>query len=210
LGANALSGYEDFVVIGAFAGAPETIHTRAEIASLEDLRGKAVRVNNMGQAAALKKLGIEPVLMPINKVPDAMIGGRIDGATAPPAMLFEFGIGRAARHHFLLPTSSAPLTVLMNRKKFESLSPQTQSMILIHSGGWAVTRFIQSFDAVNVQAERKLISDPRRKVIVPSQSDRDRAGAAYDAVVAEWSQKTPHNRALLESVKSVLAKLRAE
>ena len=64
--ANMLKGYEDFFVIGAFVTEPETIHSRTPIASLNDLKGKKIRVNNPGQAAGLDKLGAVPVLMPVN------------------------------------------------------------------------------------------------------------------------------------------------
>jgi len=209
IAANVLTGYEEFVVIGAFATEPETIHTRPPVASLGDLRGKTIRVNNLMEAAALEKLGMAPVLMPVNQVSDAMIGGKIDGATVPPAMLFEFGIGRTASHHFFLRTSAAPLTLLMNRKKFESLPAQSQDMIRKYSGEWAATRFIESYSAANSQAEEKLKSDPRRKVVFPSQSDLDTVAVAYKAVIEEWITKSPRNCELLNTVETEIAKLRA-
>ena len=209
MAAQALTGYEDFVVIGTFASEPETIHTRPPVASLGDLSGKTIRVNNLMEAAALGKLGMTPVLMPVNQISDAMIGGKIDGATVPPAMLFEFGIGRAASHHLFLRTSTAPLTLLMNRKTFESLPAQGQDIIRKYSGEWAATRFIEAYAAVNNESEEKLKSDPRRKVVFPSQSDLDAAALAYTAVSEEWLAKIPRNRQLLKMVEEEIAKLRA-
>ena len=46
--AGALKGYEDFFVIGAYVTELESVHSRTPIASLEDLRGKKIRVNNPG------------------------------------------------------------------------------------------------------------------------------------------------------------------
>ena len=51
--ANALQGYDDYTVIGAFVTEPETIHSKTPITSLADLKGKRIRVNNPGEAAAL-------------------------------------------------------------------------------------------------------------------------------------------------------------
>jgi TRAP-type C4-dicarboxylate transport system substrate-binding protein len=209
IAANVLTGYEEFVVIGAFASAPQTLHTRPPVASLADLNGKTVRVNNLTEGIALEKLGMLPVLMPVNQISDAMIGGKLDGAAAPPAMLFEFGIGRAASHHFFLRTSVAPLTLLMNRKKFESLSAQGQNIIRKYSGEWAAARFVETYDAGNNESTEKLKSDPRRKVILPSQSDLDKAAIAYKAVIADWLAKAPNNRKLLTMVETEIAKLYA-
>src|SRR6185503_14124459 len=46
IAANALRGYEDFIVITAFTVEPHSIHTRRPIASLDDLKGLKIRVNN--------------------------------------------------------------------------------------------------------------------------------------------------------------------
>ena len=210
LAAKVLTGYEEFVIIGALAGEPQTIHTRAPVEFLSDLRGKTIRVNNLMEAEALGKLGMLPVLIPVNQVSDAMIGGKIDGAAVPPAMLFEFGIGRAASHHFLLHTSVAPLTVLMNWKKFESLPTQSQDTIRKYSGEWAAAHFIESYDAANSQSAEKLRSDPRRNWVIPSQSELDTAAKVYKAVVDDWLAKTPRNSELLKTVETEIAKLRAD
>jgi TRAP-type C4-dicarboxylate transport system substrate-binding protein len=138
-----------------------------------------------------------------------MIAGKIDAAAVPPAMLFEFGIGRAASHHFLLPISVAPLTLLMNRKKFESLPASSQSMIRKYSGEWAASRFIEVYEAGNSQSEQKLNSDARRKVIVPSQADMETAASAFKTATEQWLAKAPRNRELLKTVETEIAKLRA-
>ena len=82
--ANMLKGYEDFFVIGAFVTEPETIHSRTPIASLNDLKGKKIRVNNPGQAAGLDKLGAVPVLMPVNQIAEAPSAA---AASTPPLCL---------------------------------------------------------------------------------------------------------------------------
>lgn len=207
--AKLLKGYEDFYVIGAFADEPESIHTRPPIASLSDLQGKKIRVNNSIEAAALEKLGMSPVLMPINQSSDAIVAGRIDGATMPPAMLFEFGIGRFATYHYLLGTSVPPLALLMNRRKFDSLPGPAQDIIRKYSGEWAATRFIEADEAANKQAIEQLTTDGRRKVITPTAADLNTAQAAFRSVRAEWTAKSGHDRDLVTAIDNELAKLRA-
>jgi TRAP-type C4-dicarboxylate transport system substrate-binding protein len=209
IAANALAGYEDFVVIGAFTSEPQTIHSRQAVASIRDLSGKTIRVNNAVEGTALEKLGMLPVILPINQTSDAMIAGKVDAAAVPPAMLYEFGIGRAASHHFLLRVSVAPLTLLMNRTKFESLPTSSQNIIRKYSGEWAASRFIEVYDAGNSQAEQKLNSDARRKVVVPSQANVETAAEAFKTVTEQWLAKAPRNRELLKTVEMEIAKLRA-
>lgn len=206
--ANALRGYEDFFVIGAFAVEQGSIHTRAPVASLDDLRGKRIRVNNPILVATLNKLGMSAVVMPINLTAEAIGSGKIDGAAAPVLPLFEFGIGRIANYHYFLPISFAPLVVLMNRKTFVSLPNEAKDIIRKYSGEWAAERFTATFEAINSQWMEQLKSDSRRKVIFPPQSDLDTTQAAFRTVIEEWLAKSPRNSELLKAAEMQLAKLR--
>ena len=210
IAANALKGYSDFFVIGAFATAPETIHTRSPVVSLKDLIGKKIGSNNLSEGIALKKLGMHPVVLPVTKYAGAISGGIIDGVAKSPLVLLDFGIARFATYHYLLDVSSIPLALLMSRKKFDSLPKRAQDIIRKYSGEWVATRYIESVDDANKQALEKLSSDPRRKVITPSQADIETADDAFKSVVAEWAAKSPHNRELLRLVESELAKLRSK
>ena len=62
IAANALRGYEDFIVITAFTVEPHSIHTRRPIASLDDLKGLKIRVNNPTEATTFEKLGMQTII----------------------------------------------------------------------------------------------------------------------------------------------------
>jgi TRAP-type C4-dicarboxylate transport system substrate-binding protein len=205
---NALRGYEELHVVGAFATEPETIHTRPPAGSLRELRGMRIRANNPVQGAALAGLGMVPVQLPINQALGAISGGRLDGSTAGPATMIEFGISRVASNHYLLSVSSAPLTLVMNRKKLESLPEKAQQIIRKFSGGWAAERFIELYQAENNQAIASLKRDPNRKVVVPSQSDLDRARTVFRSEVEAWSTADPRHSRLLDEAEAELRRLR--
>jgi TRAP-type C4-dicarboxylate transport system substrate-binding protein len=209
IAANALRGYQDLFVVGAFATDPETIHTRIPVRSLDDLRGKRIRYNNPMQAAALTILGIEPKSVPINGISAAIGKDEIDGATVPPAALFEFGIARMTSNHYLLRTGVAPLAVVMNRKKFEGLSKENQNIIRKYSGQWAAQKFVELYGAENKDALTQLRSDPNRKVIIPSQKDSERAQAAFVSVTKDWIAADPVRQQLLMKAEAEVSKIRS-
>ena len=207
--AGALNGYEDFFVIGALASEPQTIHGRKPIASIADLRGQTIRANNRMEATVLKKFGAIPAVLAINQTTEAISRGNIDGATLPPAMLFEFGVGRVASNHYLLQMTCAPIAIVMNRKKFESLPAEAQAIIREHSGEWLAKENNKAMDAINRQVVDRLLADPKRKVVVPSQSDLEIGQRTFDIIIEEWAASNPRNHALLGLVKAELAKLRS-
>jgi TRAP-type C4-dicarboxylate transport system substrate-binding protein len=123
-------------------------------------------------------------------------------------MLFEFGIARVASYHYFLPTSPAPLALLMNRRTLDGLPAQAQSIIRKYSGEWAATRFIESREATELKVMEQLKSDSRRNFILPTQADLDTAHAAFKAVIEDVLAKSPRNREIMKATKSELAKLR--
>jgi TRAP-type C4-dicarboxylate transport system substrate-binding protein len=209
IASNALKGYEDFVVIGAYVTEPATIHSRLPINAIADLKGKRIRVNHVGEAAALEKLGAVPVLMEINRVSDAMSSGSIDAAVVSRTPLYDYGIKRVAANHYFLGTSGGTLAIVMNRKRFEELPPPAQDIIRKYSGEWAAARFIETIEVSAEQVMQQLKSDPQRRIVFPSQPDLDRAQVAFKSVIEEWAEISPRNRELLNGANAEIAKLRS-
>jgi TRAP-type C4-dicarboxylate transport system substrate-binding protein len=208
--ADALEGYDDYVVIGAFVSGPENIHSRKPINSVDDLKGLVVRANNKIESEVLEKLGAIPVLLAINNTTEAISRGNIDAATFPPSMLFEFGIGRVTSNHFMLALGGAPTALVMNRKKFESLPDRAQQIIRRYSGDWLSDRSTEGLGALDITVVRDLIADQRRIVVTPSGRDLETSQAAFDAVIKEWIASNPRNRNLLMKVRAELLRLRSK
>jgi TRAP-type C4-dicarboxylate transport system substrate-binding protein len=206
---NALAGYQGFFVIGAFATPPETINSRKPIRSLADLKDQKIRVNNPTQAGALAKLGAVPVVMAFNETAAAIMRGDLDGATVPPAQLFDVGIGRLTSYHYLLGTSAAPLTLMMNHKVLDRLPAKAQEIIRKYSGEWAAARFIEIYEHATKKALDELLRDRRRTVVNPSAADEATATAVFKTVADDYAAASPHNAELLRAARASIAKLRA-
>ncbi len=209
IAAKALGGYESFFVIGAYTAAPTIIHSHKPIGSLAYLRGQKIRSNNPIGAEALERFGAIPTVMPASRIADAIAGGAIDGATLDPTGLFDFGVGRVATNHYLLSGGGAPLALLMNRKKFDSLPEAAKAIIRKHSGEWAAARWIELYGASVEQSLKKIKSDRGREVVEPSQADRETARRIYLSQTEAWAASEPHNRELLKRAEAELATIRA-
>ena len=206
--AGALSGYDDFFVIGAYGTAPETIHSRKRLTSLSDLREQKIRVNNSMEAAGLTKLGARPEVLAFNQTSPAISGGTIDGATVPSAQLYDVGIGQLTSNHYLLPTSTAPLTLMMNRKVFDALPENAKALIRKYSGEWAADQFIAVYDKINSEVLERIKADSRRSVASPTAADFKTAQAAFSSIRNSWAAESPHNGELLMQADAEIAKLR--
>ena len=117
IAANALRGYQDFFVIGAYTGAPQVIHSRKPTASLADLKGQKMRANNAMEAEALARFGAIPTVMPVSRMADGLTHGAIDAVVISPGGLLQFGPASVATNHYLLSMGSAPLVLLYEPQK---------------------------------------------------------------------------------------------
>jgi TRAP-type C4-dicarboxylate transport system substrate-binding protein len=206
--ARLLAGYDDLVVLGAFAGDPEMVHMRAPITTLDDLAGRRIRVNNPIEGATLKALGAIPVELPINRIAMALGSGELDGAMLPMnAIIFEFGVARMAAHHYLLKISAVPLTMVMRRDTFDALPEAVRAILTKYSGTWAAKKFATMQAASQEETLAKLRGDPKRTVVEPSAADQERADAIFAQVIYAWATANSHNRDLLAKAKDTIAEV---
>ena len=203
-----MRGFINYFVMGAFASDPENIHTRSPVASLAGLTGKIIRANNKTEYTIIEKLGAKPIFIPLNEAAEAISAGKIDGAMVPPVPMIEFGIGRLAGNHYMLPTSCVPQSLLMTRKRFESLPNDVQVIIRKHSGAW----FTDNYNRINKSSTALIMtvlrSDSHRQVVDPSKADMKTADAIFKSIVDAYAAANPHNGALVNAAQEILSKYR--
>jgi len=206
---GSLKGYDAYYPIGLFGTAPYSIHMRQPMSAIAELKGKKIRTSSATESASLKALGAVPIGMPITEVAEAISRGTIDGTTAHPSVLFDFGVVRVTNSHYFTRLGIVPIAILMNRKKFDSLPKPGQDAIAKHSGEASAKNFIAGISAYNDSLVKKLQAESTRKVVFPSQAELDATQGALNSVIAEWAGRSPRNRELLDAVEREVAKIRA-
>jgi TRAP-type C4-dicarboxylate transport system substrate-binding protein len=209
IAAGALRGYQDFFVIGAYTAAPNIIHSREPMPSLASIKGQKLRVNNAIEAEAMERLGAVPNVLDAPKVANAIAKGALDGTSMSPMGVYEFGVVQVAKNHYLLRSGIAPLLVLMNRKTFDALPEPAKALVRKYSGERAAATWIGTYGVGEMQMLDKIKSDPDRKVVEPSPSDREAAEQIYRSMIDAWAAKSAHNRVLLAMTRAELATTRA-
>ena len=209
VGSGKIKGYEDFYPIALFGTAPYSLHARTPINSIADIKGKKIRTSGALEGETIKALGAVPIGMPVTEVPEAISRGTIDGTTSHPAPLVDFGISKVTSHHYFTRLGVVPLTVLMNRKKFDSLPKSAQDAISKYSGEWTAARFNQYVGDYNEKVIKDLQADPKRKVVLPTQAERDAMQPAFKSVIDTWVAKSPRHRELLALVEAEIVKVHA-
>jgi TRAP-type C4-dicarboxylate transport system substrate-binding protein len=203
-------GYDNFFPIAEFGTAPFSIHLRKAITSLDGLKGLKIRAGNSIEADMLKELGAAPIVIPVNEIAEAVGRGTIDGTTAQPQTIEQFGIDRVTNYHLMAPLGSAPLAELMSRKVFDSLPKAGQDAIKKYSGPWFVEHYLATANPSNDKVMQRLRGNNRHQVVELTPDDKKKWDAAAVKVIAAWTAKDPQNAKTLGVIKAEIAEVRSK
>jgi TRAP-type transport system periplasmic protein len=205
-----LNDYGDFYVIGLWGTAPYSIHTNYPVNSIADLKGKTIRASSKNESAALRAFGAVPIGMPVTEIPEAISRGTISGTTSHMAPFFDFGLDRVTNNHFFIGLGVVPLAVLMNKKKFDALPEAARAAVERNAGDALTKKWIDSITSYNAANLEKLKSNPKNKVVFPSQAELDEAQRLLTPVRDEWVAVSERHKELKAALDSELAAVRGE
>ena len=204
-----LRGYDKYYVIALFTTAPYTIHMREKVGSMADLKGRKIRAVGPAMVSSIKAIGAAPEAMPFTKIVEAISRGVINGTTAHPIALHDFGVAKVAKHHYFGQLGTVNLAIVMNKKKFNSLPAAAKAAIEKYRGEAMSVAFGDMSDSRNAELKKIWAKDGQRSVVDPSAADAKKWDAALAPVVKAWVKKHPNGAKLLAALKAELAAIRA-
>lgn len=176
-----------------------------EITSLDDLSGLNMRIAGLG-AEAMRKVGVNAVLLPPPEIFTSFQSGAIDAAEwVGPLLDQAFGLNKVANYCYLpaFHEPSAALEVVVNQEAFDSLAPDLQAII----EGAALATSVETlgqFDHFNALAFQQL----KEKGVIFSAFPDDVTEALRSAsadVMAENAAANPNFARVRESYDAALS-----
>ena len=207
---DVLKDYGDFYIIGLWGTAPYSIHTNFPVNSIADLKGKTIRASSKNESAALRAFGAVPIGMPVTEIPEAISRGTISGTTSHMSPFFDFGLDRVTNNHFFIGLGVVPVTILMNKKKYEALPEADRAAIQKNAADALTKQWIDSITAYNAANLEKLKNNPKHKVAFPSQAELDEVQKLLAPVREEWVAASDRHKELKAALDTELAKVRAD
>ncbi len=202
--------YNNYVILAAWTTPPFSIHGTKSIKTIDDLKGKKIRASGTMQNDTLKALGAVAVAIPPTEVPEAIARKTIDATTSQPAVIYDFGYDRVTRDDYFIRLGVVPLVVLMNKAKFNSLSPIQQDALRSHGLKWAEKIYIERYSKYENELVSRMRADPRRTVVFPSADDEKVADRAFQETIKNWIKQRPENQDLYTAAEKELKQFRAE
>jgi len=189
-----------YPLIGGTTGPQMGGWFKKEINSLADLKGLKMRIPGLG-GEVMKKLGVNPVLLPAGEIYTSLERGTIDATEwVGPALDSMMGFAKAAPYYYTgwhEPGSILELT--FNKARWEKLSSEHQAIITAASEEMTAN-MLQEFRYKNAKALQELPKHVQVKTF-----PKDMMVAAKKAlgeVLESESAKSPDFKRVLESYQT--------
>ena len=170
------------------------------INSLADLKGLKMRIPGLG-GEVMKKLGVNPVLLPAGEIYTSLERGTIDATEwVGPALDSMMGFAKAAPYYYTgWHEPGSILEITFNKARWEKLSPKHQAIITAASEEMTGT-MLQEFRYKNAKALQELPKNVQIKTFPKDMMDA--AKTALKEVLADESTKSSDFKRVLTSYKA--------
>jgi TRAP-type mannitol/chloroaromatic compound transport system substrate-binding protein len=189
-----------YPLIGGTTGPQMGGWFKKPINSLADLKGLKMRIPGLG-GEVMKKLGVNPVLLPAGEIFTALDRGTIDATEwVGPALDRMMGFDKAAKYYYTgwhEPGSILELT--FNKARWEKLSGEHKAIITTASEEMT-GNMLQKFRYENAKAFAELPQDVQVKTFPKEMMDA--AKVALEEVLEEQSRQSTDFKRVLESYEA--------
>jgi len=120
--------FADVKVVTMFTSAPSQIMSKIPVKALGDLNGVELRASG-SILQILSGLGAQGVGMPMSQTPEALQKGVVKGLVSSFDALKDFNFAESCRHETITNLPVYPFAIIMNKARWESLSPESQKVI---------------------------------------------------------------------------------
>jgi TRAP-type C4-dicarboxylate transport system substrate-binding protein len=184
--------------------------SKKPVRNLEDLKGLKIRVIGGETPAAFKALGATPVVISPTDAYVALERGTVDGAVGGWSALTLFKFSEVTKYFTEANLWSSEFFVIMNKKRWESFSPDIQKIIEGISGDWARNLTSMAHEKDDMNLIEKLKTEGRYEFITLSPEERMRWQKAtlpiWDKWVASVEEKGLPGRKILDETIHLLEK----
>ena len=169
--------FDEVKVLYLHAHGPGILHTKKPVNKLEDLKGMRIRSTGLSAKVA-SALGATPVAMPMGETYDALQRGMADGSLAPMESLEGWKWGEVVKYttESFGSAYSTGFFVVMNKEKWNALSPEIQKVIEKVNTEW-IDKTGMLWDEIDESGKAFTLKLGNQIITLPKEEDQRWANA---------------------------------
>jgi len=182
---------------------------REKPATLDNLNGLKVVVGSKITSEVAAALGGAPLAFPINQYYEVLQRGTADVVQVGWTAFQPFKLAEVTKYHLDVPLGSAPGYVFMAKKKFDSLPPEVQKILMANAGEKESRDFGKFWDSVNDEWREKTGKLPGHTLLKLTPAQDKAWHDRVETVTNAWAKSTPGGEKLLATYRQILSDVRA-
>jgi TRAP-type C4-dicarboxylate transport system substrate-binding protein len=182
---------------------------REKPATLDNLNGLKVVVGSKISADIVTTLGGAPLAFPINQYYEVLQRGTADVVAVGWTAFQPFKLAEVTKYHLDVPLGSAPGYVFMAKKKWDTLPPDVQKVLLANAGEGESRTFGKFWDDVQNEARDDTAKLPGHTLMKLTSAQDKVWHDRVDAVTDAWAKATPNGDKILATYRQILADVKA-
>jgi TRAP-type transport system periplasmic protein len=182
------------------------IHFAKPIASLDELKGKKIRVAGESQKMMADILAMSPQSIPANDMYVALQRGTLDALFTSWAAFVPYKLYEVSSYHIEVPLGTSTTFFFMARKKLAALPAGARRAIEVNSGDSVNKVFAKHFIDQAAEGRAMSIKHSARTVMTPPASVvEDWRARIGGPVVGAWVKENPDGQKVLDAYKKIYA-----
>jgi TRAP-type C4-dicarboxylate transport system substrate-binding protein len=183
---------------------PSTFHVKRKITMPEDVKGMKIRPSDATVGAFVNLLGGTNVQASAPEAREVLERGVADGIVFPWGSFLLFGMDKVVKFHIDEPIASSMGSWLINKSKYEALSPAQKTVIDNHCTAEWSEKFVSPWADFEHGGRDRVAALPGQEVyhLTPDQLAAWKKSA--EPVTAKWAAAVPNGAAVLDDLKAAL------
>lgn len=198
--------YEKLKVLGIFASFPNFVAAAKSVEKPSDLEGVNFRAPGSTMLAAIKAIGAVPVGgITGPSVADSISKGLVVGTLTQWGAVETFRMGDVITHYNTVPLGATPMLVVMNKAKYDALSPEGKAALDKFSGAAFSSRFGEIFDRSMEETRARIGSSPKVTIVDPDEASQAEWRSAVKIAETDWISQNADGQALYDAFTAAIA-----
>lgn len=206
--------FKEVKLLGTYVTPPYQIYATTDepIDHPDDFQGLKIRTGGGILGAAVEAIGAVPVNQPFSKTYELLSNGVVDGAVSSLDSVTSLDLTQILDHATVIPggVGAAPVIIVMNKGRFDSLAPEDQEA-LMRSSGENLSRIIgEKFDARS-EAAIEAMKEAGMDVRIADEAFVETLQERLQPVTEQWLNDARERRGvdgqpIIDAIKAEIAK----
>lgn len=207
--AGLIDGDDAVHVIGIWTTDVAALQMGVPIASLDGVRDRRIRTAGAVQARFVQALGGIPQTLTAIETNEAMQRGTIDGMIQAWTGMRTFRTDELTTAAYEAPVGLIPFMLLVNKRKWDRLGPETRDVMMRHGGEALARRAGRAYDDMADGIRSDIESAGKHALFVPGAAENSESFERVRRVHDDWITETPKGRDAYDLFVATLRELRA-